>query len=59
MCLPDSEHAWRRFAIPSGTVVNLDREFLPDPEDEYGAYYNTTAKAFQSLRDEQFIVFTR
>jgi hypothetical protein len=56
MCLPDLEHAWRRFAIPSGTVVNLDREFLPDPEDEHGAYYNTSAKAFQSLRDEQFIV---
>jgi hypothetical protein len=36
--------------------VNLDREFLPDPEDKYGAYYNTTTKAFSSLRDKQLIV---
>jgi hypothetical protein len=56
MCLPDSEHAWKRFAIPSGTAAILDREFLPDPDDEYGAYSNTLVRAFSSLRDKELIV---
>src|ERR1700739_2235069 len=55
MCLPEQEHTWKRFLLPSGTVANLDREFLPDPDDEYGSHYNPAARAFSSLRDKPLL----
>ncbi len=56
MCLPDFDHRWDRFAIPSGTTPTLDRDLLPDSSGEFGPYINPRMRPFVSLRDAHCVV---
>jgi hypothetical protein len=53
MCLPDLDHQWPRFVMPTGTAVVLSDGFLPDPEGRYEQYSNPkllTTSAFFAKR---------
>lgn len=56
MCLPELDHKWPRFTIPTGTLPFLDGDFLFDPMSEQGRSVNAAAAEFNSLADRPCIV---
>jgi hypothetical protein len=40
MCLPNLDHNWPRYVLPTGTPLLLSDGFLPDPDSRYGQYSN-------------------